>query len=342
MSEQASIGFVGAGGHANHSLYPSLVQAPSARLVAVCDLQADRAEQAAKRYGADRWYTDVEQMLDAEQLDGVCVCGVPDMHVAVGRQVLARGLPVFVEKPSAMDSTQARLLADTAGEAGTWGMVAFMKRHAPGYQLAKRLIAAPAFGGLHQLHLRFGQGEYPDLWGLEAPHAFLVGQVVHIFDLTRFLGGDVAEVHARLHLARDHRFAYGISLQLASGALGTLELNTLDHAQPWRDITEWVDAAGVGESLTVKDMLTVAHYSSRDWRPEPEDPFGSATRTWSPNWISVINGKGVCGYVGELEHFAQCLLTGTPATASLEDGTESLRLAEAVWESAQSGKPVSL
>jgi predicted dehydrogenase len=341
-TNQARIGFVGAGAHANSALYPSLLQAPSARLVAVCDLQADRAERAAKRYGADRWYTDVETMLDQEQLDGVCICGTPDMHVEVGLQVLRRRLPILVEKPSAMNAREARRLADAAGRAGAWGMVAFMKRHAPGYLLAKSLIGAPSFGGLQQLHLRFTQGEYPDLWGLEAPHAFLVGQVVHIFDLARFLGGDVSHVHARLRLVTKHRFAYAISIEFASGAVGTFELNTLDHTEPWRDITERVDASGVGESLSVQDMLTVTHYAAKDWRPEPRPTFGAAYRSWAPNWISVIQGKALCGYVGELEHFAQCLLSGGPATASLDDGVESLRLGEAVWKSAQTGRAVPL
>ena len=340
--KQARIGFVGAGSHATRMLYPSLVQAPSARLAAVCDLQADRAEQAARRYGADRWYTDVETMLDQESLDGVCICGLPQMHLEVGLQVVRRRLPIFVEKPSAMDARGAQRLADAAHRAGVWGMVAFMKRHAPGYMLAKSLMEAPAFGGLQQLHLRFTQGEYPDIWGLDAPHAFLVGQVVHIFDLMRYLGGDVVQVHARLHAVTKHRFAYAISVELASGAIGTLDLNSLDHAEPWRDITERVDASGLGESLSVENMLSVTHYAARDWRPGPQQAFGAAYRGWAPNFISAASGKALCGYVGELEHFAQCVLSGTPGTASLYDGVEALRVGEAVWRSAQRGRALPL
>jgi len=341
-SRQARIGFVGAGSHATRMLYPSLVEAPSARLAAVCDLQADRAQEAARSYGAERWYTDVNEMLAKETLDGVCICGLPEMHLRVGLQVLRHRLPIFVEKPSAMDSRGARQLAQAAQRAGVWGMVAFMKRHAPGYLLAKSLIEAPGFGGLQQLHLRFTQGEYPDLWGLEAPRAFLVGQVVHIFDLLRFLGGDVAQVHARLHVVTRNRFAYAISAELASGALVTLDLNSLGHAEPWRDIKERVEATGVAEELTVEDMLSVTHYPARDWRPESQRTFGASYRAWAPNFISTSLGKALCGYVGELEHFAQCLLSRAPATASLQDGVEALRLGEAVWRSAQTGRPVSL
>jgi predicted dehydrogenase len=344
MPEQARVAFVGAGGHANNCLYPSLEKARTVKLVAICDLQADRAEGTAKRYGADRWYTDVDTMLDKEQLDGVCICGLPPMHVEVGKQVVRRGLPIFVEKPSALSADAARSLAETAAQAEVWGMVGFMKRHAPAYLLARQLMDAPEFGGVQQLHVRFTQGRYPDIWGFEAPQAFLIGQVVHIFDLTRFLGGDVAQVHARLHVVSKHLFAYAISLEFASGAIGTLELNTLDHTEPYRDTTERADVTGVGESVSVSDMQTVSYYSAKDWRSaETSHPdLGTATLVWSPNWLSTMHGKIVTGYVGELEHFAKCLLSGTPAAATLYDGVESLRLSEAVWESAQTGKPVEV
>lgn len=339
---QARLGFVGAGGHANNSLYPSFPNAPTARLAAVCDLDRAKAERTAKQWGADRVYTDVDAMLDQGGLDGVIVCGEPNMHRDVGLQVLRRGLPVAVEKPSAMTAADARLLAEQAERAGTWGMVFFMKRHSAAYGLAKSLIEAPAFGGLQQLHVRFTQGEYPDLWGMEAPLAFLVGQVVHIFDLTRFLGGHLAQVHARRRLVTHHRFGYAVSVAFTSGAVGTLELNTLDHQVPWRDITEYVHASGVSESLSVEDMLTVNHYAAPDWRPEGQQAYGVATKRWQATWLGAIQGKALTGYVGEVEHFAQCCLAKQPATAGLWDGVESLRFAEAVWESANTGRAIDL
>jgi UDP-N-acetylglucosamine 3-dehydrogenase len=339
---QARIGFVGAGAHATSQLYPSLVQAPSAKLVAVCDLVAAKAKHNAKLFGADRWYTDVDEMLSKEELDGVCICGMPDMHRDVGMQVLRRKLPVFVEKPSALNPTDAQRLADAANEAGVWGMVAFMKRHAPGYLLAKDIMATAEFGGLQQVHLQFTQGPYPDLWELEAPHAFLVGQAVHILDLTRFLGGDVSQVFARLKVADRNRFGYAISVGFASGVIGTLVLNTFDHTLPWRDITERVHLSGVGESVVIDSMQFVTHYPAKDWRPESRQEFGIPFRAWHPNFLSTMRGKNLAGYEGELEHFAQCLLAGRPASASLQDGVEALELGEAVWKSAQMGRPVSL
>jgi predicted dehydrogenase len=217
-----------------------------------------------------------------------------------------------------------------------------MKRHADGYLLARDIMATPAFGGLQQLHVQFTQGPYPDIWGFEAPQAFLVGQVVHMLDLTRFFGGDVAQVQARLNLVTKHQFGYAISLEFASGTVGTLVLNTLDHELAWRDMTERVHLTGVGESLVVETMHFVTYYSAADWRPEARQRFGIPFRAWHPNYFSILNGNELAGYEGELEHFARCLLGKQPASASLQDGVEALRLGEAVWKSAQTGRPVSL
>jgi myo-inositol 2-dehydrogenase/D-chiro-inositol 1-dehydrogenase len=126
----ASIAFIGAGTHATQSLYPNIPQIPEFKLVAVCDMNHERADHWAPRYGAPAFY-DVETMIDAVAPEGVCIVGPAEMHHAVALQVLARGIPVFVEKPPATTLAGAIELADAARASGTWGMVAFMKRFAP-------------------------------------------------------------------------------------------------------------------------------------------------------------------------------------------------------------------
>ncbi len=66
--------------------------------------------------------------------------------------------------------------------------------------------------------------------------------------------------------------------------------------------------------------------------------------TWTPEWTEIIATKaeGTFGYKGEIEAFAKaCLGDGKPAS-SLLDGAKDLKVAEAIWESANSGKLVQL
>ncbi len=348
MSETISVAFVGAGGHATHSLYPHLHKVPGLDMVAVCDLDRNKAERNARWFGARKVYTDVAQMLSSEQLDGVYICGLPQMMCEVGQQVLTAGLPIFVEKPSAIDVPEARKLAQAAEDNGLWGMVAFMKRFAPAYVEARRIVGTPEFGELQMLEVRFAQGPYPQWAGIEDRLlAFLTGQLCHIFDLLRFMGGNVAWVQATQRYLNADRLGLLVTFQFISGAIGIMNLNTLEGSEenPWVDIGESLRCTGIGETVTVDEMIHLTHHrpSALDRAGNPK-PFAHLLDIAKPTWVSV-HGADLCGYAGEMAYFVECLREGHAPEqgADLWDGAKSLELTEAIYASVTSdGAQVSV
>ncbi len=257
----------------------------------------------------------------------------------VGKQVLMAGLPIFVEKPSGIDVPEARKLAQVAEDNGAWGMVAFMKRFAPGYVEARRIIESAEFGGLQMLEVRFAQGPFPPWAGIEDRLiAFLTGQLCHIFDLVRFMGGEVNWVQATQRYLSADRVGLLVTLQFASGAIGVMNLNTLEGAEenPWVDIGEGLRCTGVGESVQVEEMIYLTHHRpSAPDRVDNPQPFAHRLDAARPSWISV-NGVDLCGYASEVACFVQCLREGRPPEqgADLGDGAKSLELTEAIYASA--------
>ena len=348
MSQTTRVAFVGAGHHATRALYPHLPEVPDLDLVAVCDLDREKAERNARWFGGRKVYTDVGEMLSSEQLDGVYICGLPQMMCEVGEQVLGAGLPIFVEKPSAIDVPKARELAQAAEDNGVWGMVAFMKRFAPAYVEARRILETPEFGGLQMLEVRFAQGPYPPWAGIEDRLlAFLTGQLCHIFDLVRFMGGDVEWVQATQRYLNADRFGLLITLQFASGTIGVMNINTLEGAEenPWVDMGEWLRCTGVGESVQVEEMIYLTHHRpSAPGRAGNPKPFAQLLDIAQPTWVSV-HGVDLCGYAGEVAYFVECLREGHPPeqAADLWDGAKSLELTEAIYASVTSdGAQVSV
>jgi len=341
MNETVRVAFVGAGGHATGSLYPQLHRVPDLDLVAVCDLVREKAEHNARWFGGREVYTDVEEMLANEELDGVYICGLPDMMDEVGLQALEAGLPIFVEKPSAIDVPKARELAQAADDRGLWGMVAFMKRFAPAYVTARDIVGAADFNGLQMLEVAFTQGPYPQWSGIEDTMlAMLTGQSCHIFDLVRFFGGDVEWVQVTKRWLDADRMGLFVSCQFTSGAIGVMNLNTLEgwEDDPWQDIRERLHCVGIGESVTVDEMLYVTHHRpGQPWCGIENKPFGHALGRLQPNWGAFV-ADDLCGYRGEIAYFAQCLREGRPPEqgADLWDGAKSLELTEAICESATS------
>ena len=339
---KARIAFIGCGGHATRSLYPCIHEIPIVDLVAVCDLKEELARRNARLFGARRWYTDMFEMLEKEKPDGVLVIGDPHMQFEVGSKVLEVGYPIFVEKPSAIDSNKARQLAELADSKGLFGQVAFMKRFAYAYRIAKKLVESEEFGGVHLIDVKFSQGPYPRIWGLEsASKSFLIGQAIHLFDLVRFFGGDVEKVHAFYTEISPEQFGYTVNLRFKSGAIGLMNLNSMDMREPWRDFDERLNVSGDRNMVEVRDMIYLRYQSREDW-VEPPEGTGKPKLIWEPTGPALPSRGKILGYTGEIEHFARCLLEGRKPSPDLWDSYEALRLAEAVWESVQTGKIVEI
>ena len=333
-SEAARIAFVGAGNHATESLYPNIAHIPEFDLVAVCDLVPEKAQYAARKYGALEWFTDVETMLDRVQPQGVCICGQPDAHYQVGMQVLQRGIPVFMEKPPAPTLAQAQELVDTARANKTWGMVGFMKRFAPANVVAKEYLANPAFGRLGSITLMHGCGPYEEI------RRMMFFNAIHLLDLGRYLAGDVVSVFAYgLHDGSGQ--AVSANFRFANGAVGQLNMNS---GHSWDDCFEMVYLSGVGAGMVIDSSRTTEIMSGaqRFAKGDGQRLFGWSGRYYvsgnMAGWAS--GGHYTRGYWGELNHFAHAVLGDCAPTPTLQDGVEAVRLIDAIIESMECGQPV--
>ncbi|MGQ9608098.1 MAG: Gfo/Idh/MocA family protein [bacterium] len=333
------IAFVGCGGHANHSLYPVIHRINEIDLVAVVDRVEEKRLRVKRLFGALKDYAEVDEMLDAENPDGVCIVGPPQMHYEVGMQVLERGIPIFVEKPSSIDFEHAYRLAETARKKGTFGMTAFMKRFASAYEEAKSITMSPEFGPVSMVSIRYTHGAYPLIWGLQPePLCCLVGNQCHAFDLARFFGGDVDELYAKMCDHGRGRFAFAVTLGFKNGAVGLLNSNATDD--PAWNIRETLNVSGLLCSVDVEDMIFLNYRPREAWAPKLRNIAWRQGNYALPHAVAYGQGGLYLGYEGELRHFAVCIRTGETPRSSLYDGAASLAIAEAIWESVRSGKPV--
>lgn len=330
----ARIAVVGCGGFARSRLFPSMGLAPNIDLVAVCDLVEERAREAARKAGATRAYTDMDEMLDAEGPDGVCVIGPAPMQYELGKHVLERGFHLYTEKPCANTSAEADDLAATAEAAGLIAQCGFMKRFSRAFRAAESILAREEFGPARMIEIRFTQGPYPALWGIGDPmRAFLIGQLVHIFDLTRFLVGDVHSVAAKLYRTEpgSEYGSYGVLLTLANGGLGLMNLNALE-SDTWH-FNEYVRVSGFRHWLDVEDMLYLRYHPFEGWLDQAG--LKNQCMTWKPSLDLEDQMLERAGYAPEIREFADCCLTGRQPRATAAGCAEALRIGEAIWKSAQ-------
>ena len=112
------IGVIGCGFFARFHLHAWRDLAKEgAQLIAVCDIDAAKAELAAKKFGVERWYTDSGRMLAEENLDLVDIATRMETHLTLVRQVLQRGLAIVVQKPLAPNRDEAVAIVEAAERA---------------------------------------------------------------------------------------------------------------------------------------------------------------------------------------------------------------------------------
>lgn len=136
-----AVGVIGAGGHSSRNHGPALQRVADRRddvaLAAICDLQADRAEQYAADFGFACTYTDVETMLDREPIDALVAVTPQAKTAAIVAELLPRGIPLLLEKPPGRTSTETADLLAIAEETGTDHMISFNRRFNPAARRAK-------------------------------------------------------------------------------------------------------------------------------------------------------------------------------------------------------------
>ena len=334
MSEQLSplrLGIIGAGNLSSRRIYPCLHHLPVV-LAAVCDLDRERAERAARAFGAQAVFADHRAMLAEAALDAVVVCVGPEWHSRLAMETMAAGLPVYTEKPPAVRAGDAFEMRATSVRMGMICMTGFKKRFAPAYRKAKAAIASAAFGEPSLLSIDYCCGPTYDNDPGDPRSQFLLDFCIHIIDLSRYLFGEVAEVSAR---ARGEA-TYAVTLAFRNGALGTLSMST--H-RAWDVSCEKVEiTGGPGQFITCSNSVEMLHYSTASPREATQ------IRAWHSPSFSTAGADSLreTGFLGELEEFVACVRERREPESSIGSAAETMRLYEAIRQAALTGTTVAL
>ncbi len=187
------VAFVGAGGIAGFHLR-HLATIDDVRVVGFCDAVPEKAQARAKEHKA-KAYKDHRRMLDATKPDAVYVCTPPFAHGPYELDAVARGCHLFVEKPIALSMDLALEVRKAIKKAGVLSAAGYQDRYqdiiAKLKKLLRRRDVATAMG--------YWMGGMPGVawWRVKAQSGGQhTEQTTHIFDMMRYLFGEVRTVYA--------------------------------------------------------------------------------------------------------------------------------------------------
>jgi predicted dehydrogenase len=185
---------IGAGRRAQ-AHYRALAQVDNAEVVAICDVDAERAQEAAAPFGADT-YADFRDMLDTEQPDAVYIVTPPNLHAEQVEYAATQKAAIFVEKPVALSVLDARRIRMAVEQGGVLCCVGYQHRYGSMASRARELLAGRELG-LARIWWYQGVPKVP--WNLDSAQGGgqIVEQATHLLDLCRLFGGEVDEVYAQ-------------------------------------------------------------------------------------------------------------------------------------------------
>ena len=152
-SERVNFAGIGAGGQGGGDI--NQAAALGANVVALCDVDDDRASGTFKRYPGDRIYNDFREMLDKEEknIDAVTV-GTPDhTHAVTSMAAIRRGKHVYCEKPLTHTIYEARQLALAAEKHNVVTQMGNQGHATEGARLTNEWIQAGVIGEVREVHV---------------------------------------------------------------------------------------------------------------------------------------------------------------------------------------------
>ena len=160
--KKVRIALVGAGNVAQIAHLPAYRSHPDVDLVALVDENPIKARSLKQKYGFDAIYTDLTEMLENEEVDGVDICTPNYLHAPMAVASLRAGCHVLVEKPLARNATEARQMVDTARRKKRMLMVAMNNRFRPDVEILQRFIKRGELGDIQLV--KAGWRQTPTQW----------------------------------------------------------------------------------------------------------------------------------------------------------------------------------
>ena len=340
------IGLVGAGViSATHAA--AVATLPDARITAVTDADPGRAHVFAAEHGAAA-EASLTALLARDDVDVVAVCVPSGRHADIGVQAAAAGKHLIVEKPIDVSLAAADRLIAAADAAGVALTVISQHRFDPGLirlrQLADdgrlgRLLLGAASTKWFRSQGYYDSAVWRGTWAMDG--GSLLNQGIHYVDLLSWFMGPVAEVTAVCVTANHEIEVEDTALAIVrfgSGAVATITSSTV----VFPGFAQRLEISGTSGTAVIEDGV-LTHLGLQAEAPDPglrgsREHLGTAR----PDAAARAAGIGFASHAAQIADLLAAVAQQRPPAVTGADGRTTLEIICAVYESARTGRPVTL
>ena len=299
-------------------------------------------------------YNDYQELLENEEIDAVSICTWNNSHAEIAVAALEAGKHVLVEKPLSMTVEEALQVEATVEKTGNILQVGFVRRHSTNAKLLKAFIENDELGEIYYAKTswlrRLGN---PGGWFSDHSKSGggpLIDLGVHMIDICWYLMGKPRPVSVSgntYNRLGNRSHIENLSFYKAADYDPTLnDVEDLTNA-----LIRFENGASilVDVSFTIQakqDELYVKLFGEKGGAEfEPELALVTEKNNTILNVTPQVDNLGFDfnkAFQNEINHFVSCCLNGTDNIAPVSDGVQVMKMLNAIYESAKTGKEVYL
>lgn len=295
------------------------------KIDAVHDIDKARAEQLAHSFGAQVAHSVAEVMATC---DAVFVTTPNTKHTELAILAAEERKHVFCEKPMATSISDARRIVNVAEKAGKIFQVGHNRRFAPVYAELKKMLSETHQP--HSAHVKMNRGELlnPSWVGdAKITGGFLYETTIHMFDMVRFLFGEVKTLQA---VGSAHEYAetddFSVLLNFESGLHATLA-SSADAS--WLFPFERIEVFCHHATIVTNEMESLVYSEGLDGKHVERS-------------MHQLSKEEKWGYAQEDRAFIDSIVSGVPPAVGAFDGYKSVELVDAVYQSVRTGQQIEV
>ncbi|MBK5187944.1 MAG: Gfo/Idh/MocA family oxidoreductase [Gemmatimonadaceae bacterium] len=334
MKPALRIGVIGVGAIAQVAQLPTLARLRGAQLVALCDNDGPKARALAERFGVPDVFTDIDEMLEFDELDAVVISTPSHLHEPHVLSALAAGIHVLCERPLALTVRGIERILAAAARSDRKVAVANNHRFRSDVQAVAAFLRGGELGKLSGVRTGSYQSKRAaEGWRLrraESGGGVFMEQGVAMLDLALWLADFPEPVRVSAHMERGRGASTVEDAMLAfvECEQGKTIVIDVDWAVTSQEDRWWFDVLATRGSAQLAPFRVVKALNAT---PFDVTPRGAAVRE------SAVTQS----YRAELAHFLAVLRD----EASYEPPSDQVvvhRIAEAIYKSADEEKEIRL
>jgi len=338
--DRVRIGIIGFGVMGfNHARYIFNGTVPGAELTAVCDINPERLELAAKEFGDKVLrFDNPDVFFEKAPIDAVMIATVHYTHPELAIKAFQHGLHVLIEKPAGVYTKQVKEMNEVAKKSGKVFGIMYNNRTNPLYQKVKDLVSSGELGEIKRTNwiittwyrpqAYYDSGGWRGTWEGEGG-GVLLNQAPHQLDLWQWICGMPVRVRAFCHFGKYHNIeveddvtAY---VEYENGATGVFITSTGETPG-----TDRLEIAGDRGKIVVEDNKITF------WRlRQSEREINATAKEMFVNpecWKCEIPVRGMTtGHPGITSNWVNAILKGTPLLAPGLEGINGLEISNAIY-----------